>query len=136
MSDKHTPEPWSFDGFAYIFGNSVGSVRMEMSTHMVAEMRGWGHLKYLGEDRATAIQLANGERIVACVNALQGQDPARVKAKLDAIDKALPILKAHRDSIRDNPTMRDMSKASHVSFCVACQAYMILSEARALEDKL
>ena len=128
MIDKHTPEPWTQDE-RYIVaelpkGRPGGEVIISAQPTTVRR-----------EDYPDVERIANAARVVACVNALQGQDPARVKAKLDAIDKALPILKAHRDSIRDNPTMRDMSKASHVSFCAACQAYMILSEARALEGK-
>ncbi len=35
---------------------------------MVAEIRGWGHLRYLGEDIAVDIQKANQELIVRAVN--------------------------------------------------------------------
>ena len=69
MSDKHTPLPWTEDqdGY-YIWAESIGSCNLEMTKHMVAEIRGWGHLRYLGEDIAVDIQKANQELIVRAVN--------------------------------------------------------------------
>ncbi len=69
MSDKHTPLPWTEDQDGhYIWAESIGSCNLEMTKHMVAEIRGWGHLRYLGEDIAVDIQKANQELIVRAVN--------------------------------------------------------------------
>lgn len=63
MNDqKHpiTPGPWKYEG-GYIWGTSVGGISMSRNEHMVGQVRGWGHLQYLGTDKAIAVQEANGE---------------------------------------------------------------------------
>ena len=68
---KHTPGPWEFDGMMYIFGKSVGGCQMKESSHMVAQIRGWGHLQYLGEETAISIQEANAHLIAAAPTMLK-----------------------------------------------------------------
>lgn len=43
---------------------------MEQSDFMVAQIRGWGHLQYLGEEKAIAIQEANARLIAAAPDLL------------------------------------------------------------------
>lgn len=62
MSAKFTPGPWEVS-HGIIYGNSVGGCRMEEGTHMVAMIRGWGHLQY--RDDGEAVQGANAHLIAA-----------------------------------------------------------------------
>ncbi len=64
---KHTPTPW-INRLGMIFGKSKGGCQMKESDFMVAQIRGWGHLQYLGEKKAIAIQEANADYICHCVN--------------------------------------------------------------------
>lgn len=88
---EHTKEPWrGSGGMGYIYGTSLGGCRKTIAEFVIAQIRGWGHLSYLGEEKALAIQKANEERIVACVNALAGiEDPAAwvAEAKKAMADK-------------------------------------------------
>jgi len=87
---KHTKEPWKTDSQSgIIFGKSIGGCQMKESSHMVAQMRGWGHLKYLGEQEAFEIQIANAERIVACVNACEGITNYSLESENGLINKSL-----------------------------------------------
>lgn len=74
MSEKHTPGPWRYDKQSgYIWGKSVGGCGLTESEHLVAEVRGWGHLQYL--PNGAVVQDANGLLIAAApdlLEALQG----------------------------------------------------------------
>lgn len=87
---RYTREPWVFDGRVYIYGRSVGSVNMKEQEHMVAQsagmienpdaigmVRGWGHLRYLGEEEAAAIQQGNGELIALSPELLKATQAAK-----------------------------------------------------------
>ena len=121
MSDKHTPEPWEFfDGT--ITGHSKQKVIKRrddfdwVATVQVSNTPEWK---------------ANGERIVACVNALQGQDPARVKAKLALWPKMIEALDA---LAKFNAELcQDVGVSTH--YPSADKANALLTEARALEGR-
>ena len=63
-----TKSEWVVVNDTMIFGKCVGGCRREMGSFQIAEMRGWGHLQYLGQDIGFEIQKANARRIVHCVN--------------------------------------------------------------------
>lgn len=65
---EHTKLPWKTDGDRMITGRCVGGCNMQEDDFMVAQIRGWGHLQYLGEEKAIEIQKANAEFIVEAVN--------------------------------------------------------------------
>uniref|UniRef100_A0A6M3LAA8 Uncharacterized protein n=1 Tax=viral metagenome TaxID=1070528 RepID=A0A6M3LAA8_9ZZZZ len=67
---KHTPGPWK-ECNGLIFGCSVGGFLMEKTEFMIAEVRGWGHLQYLGENEAVSIQEANARLIAAAPDLLK-----------------------------------------------------------------
>jgi len=56
----------------FLLGKSVGGIRMEEAEFVVAQIRGWGHLQYLGTEKATEIQKANAHRFAAAWNAVEG----------------------------------------------------------------
>ena len=70
----------------YVYGHSIGGVRMEHGPHMVLEARGFGHLKYHGEEKATAQQDAN---VVFAAHARQD-----VPALIAEVERLRPIAKA------------------------------------------
>jgi hypothetical protein len=60
----HTKGPWQYkQRGTQIWGRSVGGCRLEESDHLIADVRGWGHIQYLpnGKD----VQDANGRLIAA-----------------------------------------------------------------------
>ena len=68
---NHTPGPWCADDEGmYVFGKSVGGCSMEEGEHMVAQIRGWGHLRYRGEAEAVEVQKANARLIAAAPDLL------------------------------------------------------------------
>lgn len=70
-SEQHTPGPWTMDERgSSIWGTSVGGCNMKMSEHKIADIRGWGHLQYHGEEVAIATQKANGSLIAAAPDLL------------------------------------------------------------------
>jgi hypothetical protein len=73
MSESYTKSPVTVDPIGgYLFARSVGSACLEETEFMFAQIRGFGHLKYLGEARAQEIQDANLERLAVAWNAVQG----------------------------------------------------------------
>lgn len=61
---KFTPGPWRYEQEGQkIWAKSVGGVRMEEANHMIADIRGWGHLQYLSNGEK--VQDANGFLIAA-----------------------------------------------------------------------
>lgn len=55
-----TPGPWRHsEGMGYIFANRVGGCQMKMQNMTVANTRGYGCLKYHGEEKAHAEMKAN-----------------------------------------------------------------------------
>ena len=65
---KHTETPWEVTNDTMIFGKCVGGCQKKNDSFQIAEMRGWGHLQYLGTEKAFEIQKANANRIVQGVN--------------------------------------------------------------------
>jgi hypothetical protein len=54
-----------------IFGRGMGGCDLREDDFTVADIRGWGHLQYLGAEKAFAIQKANAEHLVYCWNAFE-----------------------------------------------------------------
>ncbi len=48
------------------YDDAVGGYVFDANGSMVLQIRGWGRLQYLGEDKAIAIQVWLGERSVTC----------------------------------------------------------------------
>jgi hypothetical protein len=70
MSDiemEHTKSKLTVSG-DYLMGKSIGGCQLKDDEFMVAQVRGWGHLQYLGEEKAMAIQDANAARLALCWN--------------------------------------------------------------------
>lgn len=66
----HTKGPWRYERRGtQIWGRSVGGCRLEESDHLIADVRGWGHIQYLpnGKD----VQDANGRLIAAAPELLE-----------------------------------------------------------------
>ena len=67
---KHTKGPWRYEQRGtQIWGRSVGGCQMIENDHLIADVRGWGHIQYLtnGEE----IQDANGLLIAAAPDLLE-----------------------------------------------------------------
>lgn len=75
METEHTPGPWR-NRQGLIFGTSKGGCQLKESDFMVAQIRGWGHLQYLGEEKAIAIQEANARLIAAAPELLAACEAA------------------------------------------------------------
>jgi len=60
---EFTKGEWKIINDDIIFGRCVGGCQLKEDTFMIAEVRGWGHLQYLGEDKAFNIQKANARLI-------------------------------------------------------------------------
>lgn len=74
----HTKGPWSTDCIGmYIYGKSIGGCQMIESQFPVAQTRGWGHLGYLGDDKAVEIQKANANLIAAAPELLEALENAK-----------------------------------------------------------
>ncbi len=73
-NSKHTPGPWKADHEGgYIFTND--------GQMMVGQVRGWGTLKYKGEEIAIAIQEANGTLMAAAPEMLGALELALVRLR-------------------------------------------------------
>lgn len=67
-----TPGPWrNSEGMTYIFADRIGGVSMTKGQMTVANVRGWGCLQYLGEEKAIAEQKANEYLIAAAPEMLE-----------------------------------------------------------------
>jgi hypothetical protein len=76
-----TPGPYEFDG-GIIYAPGVRLDKPEGGgPFMLAQIRGWGHLQYLGEEAGAAMQDANGKHIATF-------SPALVLRLLDIVRKA------------------------------------------------
>ena len=63
-----TPGEWRYDstgGWLRVYGRCVGGSHMTEGDFPICDIRGWGHLQYLGEDVAAGIQDANAHLIAA-----------------------------------------------------------------------
>jgi len=70
MKGKHTQGPWKYEKLVQkVYGRSVGGCSMQESDHMIADIRGWGHLSYLPD--GAEIQDANGRLIAAAPDLLK-----------------------------------------------------------------
>ncbi len=102
---KHTKGKLKLDGGLLTFGRSVGGRRMEESDFILAQVRGWGHLQYLGEENALDIQEANAHRLVKCWN------------EYDDLLEALHKYGEHTQSCQDD-SKEDYTKGlNHVCTC-------------------
>lgn len=67
---KHTQGPWQYKQLGtQVWGRSVGGCQMIESEHLIADIRGWGHIQYLPD--AEQIQDANGRLIAAAPDLLE-----------------------------------------------------------------
>lgn len=67
---KHTQGPWQYKRRGtQVWGRSVGGCQMIESEHLIADIRGWGHIQYLPD--AEKIQDANGRLIAAAPDLLE-----------------------------------------------------------------
>lgn len=82
---QYTPGPWEVR-HGIIYGNSVGGCRMEESTHMVAMIRGWGHLQY--RDDGEAVQDANAHLIAAAPDMYEAAEAALECLEISGFGKA------------------------------------------------
>lgn len=57
-----TPGPWK-GTMGWVTGSCIGGCRMEEGDFKICDIRGWGHLQYLGEEKAIKIQDANRDLI-------------------------------------------------------------------------
>lgn len=93
-----TPGPWEYEDMSQsVYGNSVGGCRLEMSMHLVADIRGWGHYRYLpnGQEIQDAtgnfIAAANPAAILALIERVRTQD-AEIARLREAMQKAYGYL--------------------------------------------
>ena len=84
---KHTPGPWK-TRMGIIWGHCLGGCNMKDDDFMVAMVRGWGHLQYLGENEAQVIQDANARLIAAAPQTKIERD-----ALLDACKYAVRVIR-------------------------------------------
>ena len=62
LCDAATKGPWERDDIdvsTYVYARCVGGCQMRVDRFPVLQIRGWGHLSYLGEQKAIEIQNAN-----------------------------------------------------------------------------
>ncbi|MFA5899428.1 MAG: hypothetical protein WC829_09990 [Hyphomicrobium sp.] len=70
MSSAHTPGAWNYiQRGTQVWGRSVGGCRLEESDHLIADIRGWGHIQYL--PNGAEVQDANGRLIAAAPDLLE-----------------------------------------------------------------
>lgn len=62
---EFTKGEWTITNGTMIFARCIGGCRLEEDAFLLAQIRGWGHLQYLGEDKAIEIQEANARLIAA-----------------------------------------------------------------------
>ena len=63
---EYTKGPWKYDNYGSgITGVGFGGSENRKEEFKIADIRGWGHLQYLGNDKAIAIQEANAHLISA-----------------------------------------------------------------------
>lgn len=112
---EHTPEPWDAVAMSYYY---CGECNEEFPLHPLAEgcphadeFRGWDlHPKVFVVEQGDyfALNRANAERIVACVNALAGMNPAAVAGLVDAAREASNFMeRLERGNTRLGETIQD-----------------------------
>lgn len=85
MENKHTPEPWAFDS------GKIRGAMMTAKPYNIASVNG----------HATTEGQANGDRIIACVNACAGMsDPIQEIAWLRAQAAGIPAMCAEVERLR------------------------------------
>ena len=83
MSAAHTPGPWNYaQRGTQVWGRSVGGCRLAESDHLIADIRGWGHIQYL--PNGAEVQDANGRLIAAAPDLL------------DKLKEAVAVLEAFK----------------------------------------
>ena len=90
---KNSKLPWRYDNYGTgIMATDIGGCKMEEDEFRVCDIRGWGHLQYLGEEEGAAIQEANAEYIVKSANAYPGLVAALKNYTLDYAEEILKEL--------------------------------------------
>jgi hypothetical protein len=70
MTTQHTPGPWNYiQRGTQVWGRSVGGCQLQESDHLIADIRGWGHIQYL--PNGADVQDANGRLIAAAPDLLE-----------------------------------------------------------------
>lgn len=110
--------PWKYENRGQtVFGFSPGGCNKAPSDYMVANIRGWGHLQYMGETRgdakAQAMQDANGEFIAHA--------PTDIRALLDIARQAIALGERDDEALREfaNKTAK---AAQQIHTCGCCHA--------------
>ena len=75
---KHTKGEWKIVNDTMIFGQCVGGCQMKEDSFLIAEIRGWGHLQYLGGNKGFEIQKANAHVIAAAPDLLKACKAAQI----------------------------------------------------------
>ena len=89
---EHTKSNLTVSG-DYLMGRCVGGCQLKEGEFMVAQVRGWGYLQYLGEEKAMAIQKANAERLALCWNSYES-DQKLIKDLVKAGKQAIGVINA------------------------------------------
>lgn len=89
--------PWKYENVGQtVFGFSPGGCNKTPSDYMVANIRGWGHLQYMGIERgdkvARDMQDANGQFIASA--------PQDIDFLLAEIDRLAEIIRINHDGYR------------------------------------
>jgi hypothetical protein len=73
-----------------LFARSIGGCQMQEDDFLFADVRGWGHLQYHGEEKGFEIQKANAQELCRRWNAFE--EGGSHKALLEACKDGLKFL--------------------------------------------
>ena len=110
---SHTKGKWTIVNDTMIFGRSVGGCQMQKEDFMIAQIRGWGHLQYLGEDKGFEIQKANARRICQTNNNFDALLDACKKVQRWLDTSSLQGVLVHRTDAKEKDALI-MGVASHL----------------------
>ena len=97
-SASHTPGPWRYiQRGTQVWGTSVGGCQMLKGNHLIADIRGWGHLQYL--PNGEQVQDANGRLIAAAPELLSALNAMLTHMGMDEDDWNKPTFDQARAAI-------------------------------------
>lgn len=101
---KHTQGPWKYVQLTQkVIARSIGGCNLEESDHMIADIRGWGHLAYLKD--GAEIQDANGLLIAAAPDLLEALLELTARSEnFHAADVRFADFEVAKDAIRNART--------------------------------